>query len=228
MKLRVLAAGAAMAAALPGVVIFLAAPASGAETEQGLSYSLDGQAYSDVPPPVFDGIPALVPGDESTRYLWIRNDRESEIEVRIRPFEPEASTRIYFETAGASVVRLEPDQAAEIGLQVGLPWSSGNGSQGQQVPSLQVRIDAVEVAGTDGPAPDPSQPPRDEEHPNGDEPREESTQPDPRERRDDLADTGSNGASLLAAAGIAGLAGLVLLAVRRRKQNELEADGVER
>lgn len=228
MKLRFLAASAAMTAVIPCAALGLALPASAAETDQGLSYSLDGRVYSDAPPQVFGGAPVLAPGVESTGSLWIRNDRESDIEVRIRTIEPAASTRIYFETAGATVVRLEPDKAAEFGLRVGLPWSAKNESEDQQVPSLQVRIDAVELAGGVGQAPDSSRPPDEGDSPDSDAPREELPQSDPPERHDGLGDTGFRGAALLAAAGIAGIGGLSLLAAQRRKQKELETDGVER
>lgn len=193
-------------AALPCLVLGLAVPAvADAETDRGLSYSLDGRSYAQNPPPIFAGGHALVPGDEVAKSLWIRNDRDRDVEVSVHAVAPAPSTGIYFATAGASAFKLEPEGTREVELRVGLPWSASNGSEDQQVPELQVRVDAVELA-QEGGGPDAPGP----------------------EQEVDLPDTGFSGTVLWAAAGILALGGAVLAASRRMNRREQKRNGAQR
>lgn len=178
--------------------------ASASSTEKGLSYSGDGQAYSQDPPPLFEDESTLVPGDEITRSLWVRNDRPTGIEVTVQPIEPETSTRMYFETVNASVARLQPAQAKKFELKIGLPWSADKLAEDRQERSLQVRIDAVETYDSDQP---PSQAPRDQS-PQGTDPEE----------KDELADTGFSSLWLLMALGSLVAGSIALGASRNRNQ----------
>ncbi|MGQ3383483.1 hypothetical protein [Glutamicibacter sp. TV12E] len=192
--------------ALPCLVLGLAVPAvADAETDRGLSYSLDGRSYAQNPPPIFAGVHALVPGDEVAKSLWIRNDRDREIEVSVRAVAPAASTEIYFTTVGASTFTLVPSGTTEVELRLGLPWSASNGSEDQQVPALEVRVDAVELA-QEGGGPDAPGP----------------------EQEADLPDTGFSGAVLWAATGILALGGAVLAASRRMNRREQKRNGAQR
>lgn len=193
-------------AALPCLVFGLAVPAAaGTEADRGLSYSLDGRSYAQNPPPIFAGGHELVPGDEVAKSLWIRNDRDRDVEVSVHALAPAEPTGIYFATTGASAFKLEPEGTREVELRVGLPWSASNGSKDQLVPELQVRVDAVESAREDG-GPDSSGP----------------------EQEIDLPETGFSGAVLWAAAGILALGGAVLAASRGANRREQERDGAQR
>lgn len=194
-------------AALPCLVLVLglAVPAAGAEADRGLSYSLDGHSYAQNPPPIFAGGHELVPGDEVAKSLWIRNDRDRDVEVSVHALAPAEPTGIYFATTGASAFTLEHEGTREVELRVGLPWSASNGSKDQLVPELQVRVDAVESAREDG-GPDSSGP----------------------EQEIDLPETGFSGAVLWVAAGILALGGAALAASRGANRREQERDGAQR
>lgn len=178
--------------------------ASASSAEKGLSYSVDGQAYSQNPPQLFEDESTLVPGDEIIRSFWVRNDRPTGIEVTVQPVAPEASTRMYFETVNASVARLQPAQAKKFELRIGLPWSADKLAEDRQERSLQVRIDAVETYDSgEPPSPDP---------------RDQSPQGTDPEEKDELADTGFSSLWLLMALGSLVAGGIALGASRYRHQ----------
>ncbi|MGO2052183.1 MAG: hypothetical protein ACTH2H_05275 [Glutamicibacter sp.] len=187
----------------------------------GLSYSSDGRNFSQAPPPLFSGEPVLVPGDEITGALWIRNDRGQEVEVSVRPKASAAHTQIYFETIGLSRFRLEPEETVKVGLRMGLPGSATNGSQDQEKRSLQVQINAVETGIGKTPEPEPSQPPRETHAPPEDSPENET--PD---QRDQLSDTGFSGGVIVLGIGalVVGCAA-VMLSWRQNRTEATKAGG---
>lgn len=203
-KLRLSLCADLLAVVLPAVPGASVPRASASPTEKGLSYSGDGQTYSQNPPPLFEDESTLVPGDEITRSLWVRNDRPTGIEVTVQPIEPETSTRMSFETVNASVVRLQPAQSKKFDLKIGLPWSADKLAEDRQERALQIRIDAVETYDSDEP---PSQAPRDQS-PQGADPEE----------KDELADTGFSSLWLLMALGSLVAGSIALGASRKRNQ----------
>ncbi|UYQ77157.1 hypothetical protein OF385_14200 [Glutamicibacter sp. JL.03c] len=176
----------------------LAAPATAEDTAPGLSFSLDGQDFSPVPPPVFGGGDILAPGGESTGSFQVRNDRDSAVEVSIRPIAPDASTQLYFVAAGSKVMVLDPLEVAEFELKLGLPESASNASQDRKVPSLKVEVTAAELDA-------------------GGEPR-------PPDGPEHLVDTGFSGSLIGAAAGAA-VVGLLLRGAARKNTDKATARG---
>lgn len=175
----------------------LAAPATAEDTAPGLSFSLDGQDFSPVPPPVFGG-GILAPGGEFTGSFQVRNDRENAVEVSIRPIAPDASTQLYFVAAGSTVMALDPLEVAEFELKLGLPESASNASQDRKVPSLKVVVTAAELDA-------------------GGEPR-------PPDGPEHLVDTGFSGSLIGAAAGVA-VVGLLLRGAARKNMDKATARG---
>jgi len=192
-----LSASTALLASVFATVMGMSLPrAEASSSDEKLGYSVDGHNYSPEPPPVFDGQESLVPGDEVTGSLWIRNDRQSEIEVSVRPVAPDLSSRMYFETVSTSVVRLHPTQAKRFDLKIGLPWTADELSENRQEPSLQVLVEAKEAF--------------DEVKPPAEPPLEDSPESPNSERDDELADTGFSALGLLIAVGLTALGTLVL------------------
>lgn len=186
------------------------------DSEGELSYSVDGKTYSTNPPPIFaDGI-QLVPGDEIVESLWLRNDRDRGIEVNVQPLQPAESMQIYFETAKASKFTLGPSETTKVELKLGMRWSAANDSADQEEPSLEVQIDAVELAETE-----PSKTPDDQSEP------PKSTTPDSQgpELEEKIPNTGFNGATLLLAGALAVLGGIVMAASRGAKQRSMKRTG---
>ena len=185
-------------------------PAIAGETaDHGLSYSVDGQSYSQNPPPIFKDVHALVPGDDVEGSLWIRNDRQSAIELGVQAVPPPESTEIYFKAAGASKFHLEPADATEVELRLGLPLSAGNDSEDQIVPGLEVRVHAMEPVASSEPTQRPG-------------PSDDSN-----DHEGDLLDTGVNLETLWASLALAMLGSVALIASRRRNRRHHEKDGTQ-
>lgn len=122
----------------------------GTDRAQQFSYSSDGVAYSAAVPALFAGSPKLVPGEGIEGQLWVRNENTVAVEVSVAALVPggaagDAQVRL---TPSASVT-LDPGAAAPMPVQLWIPESAGNASQGITL-AVRLQINATEAVDAGG------------------------------------------------------------------------------
>lgn len=197
-------------------------------SDKGLAFSVDGKAYSVAPPEMFSQIPILVPGDRITEALWIRNERDSKIEVNVEPDIQTEQSEVYFRTDGASTFVLYPGQSTKVVLQLGLPFASTNRSEGLVENSARVIIRAAETLNAENPDQNPSVPPVESGNPPKKYPEVHYPDSNVPEDQKNLSDTGFGGWIFPMALGTLAAGIAILYSSGRRENTETLTDGDNR
>ncbi|MFJ2618530.1 hypothetical protein [Glutamicibacter sp. NPDC087344] len=203
-----------MSARVPARVLFLGMFAMGfltwgmpgafaaQEQPSGISFSVGGEEFSAEPQPLFESHLQLVPGDQLTDELSIRNDRDHDITVSVTPRLSDTSTELQFEVMGQASAQLEPHQASTFQLRVRLPESAGNSSQ-NQTRDLAVEVRAVQTGDVTPPGTPPA-PPQDPDA-------------DPSAPPHELGNTGFDGWIFALAGGVLGVGTILFLRSKKSR-----------
>lgn len=118
-----------------------------------ISYSLDGKNFSSSVGTIFPTDLKLVPGDKIEKRLWLRNERNEDIQFSVVPVLSDEKSQLEVSIVGAGMHQLEPDEKTVISLQVELPRDATNYSQ-DRMSNLMLDIKISESVRTDQQGPD--------------------------------------------------------------------------
>ena len=107
-----------------------------------LSYSTDGENYSHSPSPVFTNVEKLIPGEDISRSLWVRNDRSTPIEITVHTDTLEGANGVRAEASPEGGISLSAGETTAVVIRAWLPEAAGNATQNISSENISIRVRA--------------------------------------------------------------------------------------
>ncbi|MHA6968911.1 hypothetical protein ACX5K5_14590 [Glutamicibacter bergerei] len=181
-----------------------------------LSYSTDGENYSHTPLPVFANVEKIIPGESTSRSLWVRNDLSKSIEITVHTNTLEGANDLRAEASPKGIISLSAGETTTVVIRAWLPEAAGNATQNISSENISIRVRASE------------------KDPLGEKPDEESAPPvenpdsQPPQDQDQLGDTGFFPRFLPLAIGALITGGILFALSRRNRLTILNTEGDSR